>query len=52
MKLLVPTDLGICMLVGSMQLSSTRWGFQYLPNSSRDMVQNIFYNLKGGTNSL
>ena len=37
------------VLVGSIQLtSSTWWGFQYLPKSSKDLAQNIIYIPWGG----
>ena len=35
---------GVCMLVGSIQLTSpTWWGFQYLQNSSQDISKNTIY---------
>ena len=42
---------GIYMLEGSIQLTSTWWGFQYLQNSSKDMAQNIIYSPWGGNKS-
>ena len=43
---------GVSVLVGSVQLtSSTWWGFQYLQNSLKDVVQNIIYSPGGGTKS-
>ena len=41
---------GVYMLVGSIQLTYSTWqGFQYLPNSSKDMAQDIIYSTWGGT---
>ena len=42
---------GIYMLEGSIQLTSTWWGFLYLQNSSKDMAQNIIYSPWGGNKS-
>ena len=40
---------GISMFVGSIQLTSTWWGFQYLENSSKEMAQNIIHSPWRGT---